>query len=78
MVYAYKRGHKIVSEDAKTWVYADDRTSADVDRPCARCGRTPTEEGHDACLGDLGTDVIAACCGHGACDPYVMYRQATT
>lgn len=31
---------------------------------CPHCGRPPTPEGHDACLGTL-KGVAYACCGHG-------------
>lgn len=33
-------------------------------RGCVECGRLPTPEGYDACLGVL-PDVVSACCGHG-------------
>jgi len=31
---------------------------------CRKCGKLPTKEGHDACLGTL-PNVMNACCGHG-------------
>jgi len=46
------------------WVYDDDGTVADDSRPCVRCGRHPTPEGYDACLGYI-EGATAACCGHG-------------
>jgi len=33
-------------------------------RPCGRCGRLLTADGHDGCLGTL-PGVMNACCGHG-------------
>lgn len=33
---------------------------------CAHCGKPPTPEGHDGCLGTLPEQVVMnACCGHG-------------
>jgi len=40
--------------------------------PCARCGKLPDSNGHDACLGEL-PGVIAACCGHGSKKNYNSY-----
>jgi len=54
------------------YVYADGTPyDPDHDRPCVHCGRLPTPEGYDACLGHL-PGVKAACCGHGVLDGYVM------
>jgi len=47
------------------WAYAD--TGQPIDsppRPCPRCGRLPTPEGYDACLGHV-PGCTSACCGHG-------------
>jgi len=33
---------------------------------CAKCGKEPTKEGHDGCIGLLpDRKVMNACCGHG-------------
>lgn len=32
---------------------------------CEKCGKGPTQEGHDGCLGTLPGDIMNACCGHG-------------
>jgi len=32
--------------------------------PCPRCGKPPTPEGYDACLGHI-PGAGGACCGHG-------------
>ena len=58
MKYSYLRGHKIVWRNNK-WFYVDTQEPADDSRPCIRCGKLPTKEGYDACLGKEG------CCGHG-------------
>ena len=42
------------------------------DPPCTLCGRPPTEEGHDACLGEIPA-AISACCGHGVVQAHVKY-----
>jgi len=44
--------------------------SSDYDRPCLLCGKPPTVEGHDGCIGTL-KDVQYACCGHG--QPYFAF-----
>ena len=33
---------------------------------CVKCGKGPTREGHDGCIGTLPSpNVMNACCGHG-------------
>jgi hypothetical protein len=74
--YGATRGHLVrFDEEAWEWVYADtlEPVGDSRSRPCIRCGRYPTEEGHDACLGTLPGGVVAACCGHGIEPPYVMF-----
>jgi hypothetical protein len=71
------RGHKIAfDEDDWQWLYADtnEPLGDGNGRPCIRCGRLPTKEGHDACLGML-RGVVSACCGHGVVDPFIMYVE---
>lgn len=70
---AYKRGWPIIFYDNK-WIYADSGESIKIERPCIRCGKMPTLEGHDACLGTI-PNVIAACCGHGVEKPYTIYKE---
>ena len=70
MIKAYSRGHEIYY-DGKDWRYLDDNQIYDDLRPCKRCGRKPTAEGYDACLGHID-GVISACCGHGVEDPYFV------
>ena len=70
VAHSYSRGHPIeyVSDQ---WRYMDNHQRVDVVRPCTRCGRLPTEQGHDACLGHLGS-VSSACCGHGREEAFII------
>lgn len=70
MVTGTSRGHKIIYTDTWRW---EDGVSIEVERPCARCGRMPTSEGYDACLGHID-GATSACCGHGLEDPHVVYE----
>jgi hypothetical protein len=45
--------------------------------PCVKCGKFPTKEGHDACLGTL-PGVIDACCGHGVREAYIHFENGVT
>ncbi len=60
---SYTRGHEI-SYKNNEWVYVDDDTPIINERPCKHCGKMPTAEGYDACLGHI-EGVKSACCGHG-------------
>lgn len=71
MVKSYSRGHEIYY-DGEHWRYTDNNEMWNDNRPCKRCGRYPTKEGHDACLGHI-EGVKSACCGHGVENPYVLY-----
>jgi len=72
VAYTYQRGHKIeFSTDAKSWVYSNDLSSIEIERPCIRCGKLPTMLGHDSCLGHI-EHVTSACCGHGIEKPFIM------
>jgi len=76
--YSAIRGHPVRFDyDAYEWVYADtlEPVGDGNERPCVRCGRMPTSEGHDACLETLTGGVISACCGHGIEPPYVMFED---
>jgi hypothetical protein len=46
-------------------------------KPCVKCGKLPTKEGHDACLGTL-PGVIDACCGHGVKEAYIIFENGVT
>ena len=69
MITSYKRGHKIYLSDI--WRYIDNNEPAEIKRPCIRCGRMPTKEGYDACLGYI-ENAVSACCGHGVEKPYII------
>jgi len=70
MITAYSRGNPITFINNE-WVYEDGVALSKEDRPCARCGKPPTEEGYDACLGHID-GVTSACCGHGKEEAYVV------
>ena len=70
MVKSHSRGHEIYY-DGKNWRYVDNNEIENDMRPCKRCGRSPTSEGYDACLGHID-GVKSACCGHGVEEPYFI------
>jgi len=71
---SYNRGHPIEYLNGQ-WVYSDIKVPIDrEERSCARCGRLPTTEGYDTCLGHI-PGVISACCGHGVEESYIMYIE---
>lgn len=70
MVTGYKRGH-LIRYDGNQWVYADNGAPIIEERPCVRCGKMPTPEGYDACLGYV-PGATSACCGHGVESSYVI------
>ncbi len=57
------RGHPAFW-DGTVWRYSDNYKPVTNKRTCARCGKRPTKEGYDACLGFI-PGVLFACCGHG-------------
>jgi hypothetical protein len=63
------------SNDLKTITNHSDPSSNRM--PCVKCGKLPTEEGHDACLGTL-PGVVDACCGHGVKEPYIIFENGLT
>jgi len=76
-VTSHTRGHLIYwDEDRKAWFYADDSTSVSNERPCAKCNKMPTPEGHDPCLGHI-PGAIGVCCGHGVQDGFVLWGLRT-
>jgi hypothetical protein len=72
-ISSYSRGHLIVYMNGQ-WVYQDDRSPADRERPCVKCGLLPTPEGFDACIGYV-PGAISACCGHGVEKGYVIHER---
>jgi len=71
MIMSYSRGHKIYYKN-NVWRYIDNNELIDKERPCKKCGKMPTPEGYDACLGYMA-GIKSACCGHGIEEPY--YRR---
>ncbi len=61
------RGNKII-KIGEQWFFADNHEPVDTTwetKPCAKCTKGPTPEGHDHCLGTL-PGLMNACCGHGS------------
>ena len=75
MVIAYFRGHKAYY-NGKDWIYCDNGEPVTEERPCKRCGRPPTSEGYDACLGYI-EGAVATCCGHGVEDGYILRGEGS-
>jgi hypothetical protein len=73
MITAHKRGHQIYFKDGE-WFYLDNDESATKDRPCKRCGKLPTKEGYDSCLGHI-EGAVSACCGHGVEEPILIKER---
>ena len=76
--YGAVRGHLTrFDEEGWQWVYADDLSPVGDgnNRVCFRCGEYPTDKGHDACIANLPSEVVSACCGHGIEIPYVMFAD---
>ena len=67
------RGHE-VELIGQRWWYRDTGESANIERPCIRCGRPPTPDGYDACQGHV-LGAISVCCRHGVEDGYVMKEE---
>jgi hypothetical protein len=63
------------SNDLKTITNHSDTSIKRI--PCVKCGKLPTDEGHDACLGTL-PGVIDACCGHGVTEAYINFENGVT
>ena len=76
---SYYRGHSIYYDyETEKWCYEDnDKYIKSENRPCTRCGKTPTLSGADYCLKDLEVcDFInAACCGHGERIGYISLQD---
>lgn len=63
MVLSHKRGWAIEYCNG-AWIYQDTKEPIDKERPCKKCGRMPTSEGYDACIGYI-KNARSVCCGHG-------------
>jgi len=65
MAYSYSRGHKIIYDhENEIWVYEDTLEPISNARVCKKCGKQPTPEGYDACMGHI-PGAKSVCCGHG-------------
>lgn len=73
----YKRGHPYFYDQEEIEYYLDTVEDTSEPRPCTKCGKMPTHEGYDACLGKL-PGVSAACCGHGVEEGYILFVNGTT
>lgn len=73
MITSFCNGHKIYYED-NVWRYIDTDESITVKRPCVKCGKYVTPEGHDACIANL-PGVVNACCGHGVEKGYIHFKD---
>jgi len=72
----YRFGHRIYGDSPYSMRYRD--TDEPVprgpsERPCRKCRKLPTSEGHDPCIANL-PGVKAACCGHGVEPGYVLFE----
>lgn len=74
MVKSHSRGHEIYYDAGNNvWRYTDNDEILNNSRPCKRCGKTPTKEGYDACLGYID-GATSACCGHGIQEKQVIFK----
>jgi len=72
MIISDSRGNPIAYINDE-WVYSDDKIPLkNEERPCTRCGRLPTIEGYDACIGYI-EGATSACCGHGVREKIIIY-----
>lgn len=72
MATTYWRGHKCYF-DGEVWRYIDNDKKFDEQRPCKKCGKSPTEEGYDACVGHVH-EALSVCCGHGVRNSYIVKK----
>ena len=80
MTHTYFKGYKAVYDyDKQDWFYEDTGESATKNpRPCRQCGHHPVKDGGiecDYCLGYLGDNVVSACCGHGAENGFILFKD---
>lgn len=73
MVTSYSLGYEIQYINNQ-WIYSDTKELIDKPRLCKYCGKYPTKEGYDGCLGYL-PNVYSACCGHNIEKPYVVFNN---
>jgi len=74
--YTLYNGHIIKwNNKTKKWHYKDGKLATEF-RKCPKCGKLPTNKGHDACLSNL-PGIKNACCGHGVEDGYLEFEDGT-
>lgn len=55
-------------------IYTSDMVGSGQFGVCDKCGKPPSKEGHDGCLGTLLGNIMNACCGHGKdSQAYIQY-----
>ena len=66
--------------NGKTILYTPDMSGSGQFGICGKCGKEPTKEGHDGCIGTLPEEIVMnACCGHGdASYAYVQFWNKPT
>jgi len=71
----YSRGHAIGYDlEKEEWYYYDTLEPIDEYRECKRCGRIPTSEGYDNCIGHID-GAKSVCCGHGVIEPILVMEE---
>lgn len=72
----YTRGHAIRLDGRSPYFVDTGERCWDVPmRSCKHCGKPPTQQGKDGCIGVLN-GVVSACCGHGVVDQaYVGFEN---
>lgn len=73
MATGFLNGHKIYYKN-DIWKYIDTDEDISIKRPCTKCGKYETEEGHDYCITNL-PGVTNACCGHGVEEGYIQFED---
>lgn len=72
---SHDRGWEIYYNcEAGVWLYSDTEQPVNMQRQCKKCGRKPTKEGYDACIGYV-KGVYSACCGHGVSNPIMIFKE---
>ena len=71
-------GHPVWSKDGEDWFYEDGSTYVESNpKPCMKCKKLPTKDGHDPCIANM-VGVTDACCGHGVTKGYLKFREGNT
>lgn len=75
MIKSYHRGHETYFDYHEyEWCYCGTGYPVEEHSPCARCGRSPTKEGYDACMGHI-PGAVSVCCGHGVSEPILIMSE---